>query len=186
VNFHPTLEAFAAELKALTREDFLELQTVPLLLISLDGLPPNVSRELAFARTVSLDGSTDPAAGQVTHDPTRTIVALVAKSERNDQPIITLGRSIQNDIVVPGPSVSKFHAFFKIDPKTGEVSISDADSSFGTKVNKKSLEPGVRHALATGDTLMFAETATATYLTPEGCYGYMQVILRIAGRKKPK
>ncbi|MHC4598831.1 MAG: FHA domain-containing protein [Planctomycetota bacterium] len=184
MDFHPTLETFATRIKELSREEFLELQQVPLLFISLDGLPPNVSRELAFANTVALESPPVPSpSDDGPLDPSRTVVALVSKSERNEHPVVTLGRAPLNDIVVPARSVSKFHAFFVEDEK-GNMTLTDAKSSFGTRINKKSIEPEVGHVLASGDSITLAKLANATYLTPEGCYDYMQVIFRLADRRR--
>ena len=186
MDIHPTLETFAARITTLGREEFLELQQVPLLFISLDGLPPNMSRELAFAQTVALETPPQPTPGEDGPiDPSRTIVALVAKSDRNEHPIVTLGRAPQNDIVVPVRSVSKLHAFL-VEDEEGEMTITDAKSSFGTRVNKVPIEPERGLALSSGDSITFAKVANATYLTPEGCFDYMQVIFRLAERNRGK
>jgi hypothetical protein len=58
--------------------------------------------------------------------------------------MITVGRTKTNDIVLPDNSVSKVHAFFKLDGE--KLEIADAGSRNGTWVNKEKLVskgPGV-------------------------------------------
>jgi len=69
--------------------------------------------------------------------------------------MITLGRTANNDIVVPDVSVSKFHAWFQ---RIGDrIEVGDAGSKNGTAVNGETLPPrGARVALKPGDKIRFA------------------------------
>src|SRR5207249_338000 len=51
--------------------------------------------------------------------------------------MITVGRTANHDIVLRDPTVSKFHAFFKVTPSG--LYLVDAESSYGTTVDGKRL-----------------------------------------------
>lgn len=68
--------------------------------------------------------------------------------------MITLGRTANNDIVVPDVSVSKFHAWFQ---RTGsKIELGDAGSKNGTRANDVTLTPrGTLMQVKLGDRLRF-------------------------------
>jgi pSer/pThr/pTyr-binding forkhead associated (FHA) protein len=63
-------------------------------------------------------------------------------SVRTDNPMISLGQSGENDIVLPEYTVSTHHCAFGFDA-TGML-ICDSGSLNGTKLNGKTIEPGVQ------------------------------------------
>jgi pSer/pThr/pTyr-binding forkhead associated (FHA) protein len=67
-----------------------------------------------------------------------------------------VGRTANNDIVLPLPSISKFHAYFRLQPD--RVELNDAGSSNGTFIGALRLaskgEPGI---VVSGDILRFAD-----------------------------
>jgi pSer/pThr/pTyr-binding forkhead associated (FHA) protein len=60
---------------------------------------------------------------------------MVEREINLDQPKISLGRKEDNDIVLPGPSVSRNHAI--IEQASDKYVIADSYSANGTLVNKK-------------------------------------------------
>jgi hypothetical protein len=54
---------------------------------------------------------------------------------------ITLGRTQNNDIAVDEPSISRFHAFFQQDPKSGVWHVVDAESANGSFLGDAQLMP---------------------------------------------
>ena len=68
--------------------------------------------------------------------------------------MITVGRTANNDIVVPDVSVSKFHAWFQ---RSGQkIEIGDAGSKNGTRANDVALAPrGALMLVKLGDRLRF-------------------------------
>lgn len=70
----------------------------------------------------------------------RTFIALAIRKVQETFPnMITLGRTANNDLVIPDVSVSKFHAFFKTTPRGFEVA--DAGSKNGSWVAGQELAP---------------------------------------------
>ena len=73
--------------------------------------------------------------------------------------LVTVGRTSNNDLVIPDISVSRFHAFFK-QPTDGGFRLHDAGSTNGTTVNGFSVctkEAGEPSSLATGDNVRFGQ-----------------------------
>ncbi len=56
----------------------------------------------------------------------------LAKTQPHFPSMIAVGRTGNNDVVIPDPTVSKFHAFFKVDD--GRFALADAGSRNGTFV----------------------------------------------------
>lgn len=63
--------------------------------------------------------------------------------------LIGVGRTRNNDMVLPMAGVSKYHAYIQKDPTTGIYSITDAGSKNGTLVDGTKLSP--RHAVELQD-----------------------------------
>lgn len=78
---------------------------------------------------------------------------------------VSLGRARNKDIVLRDPSVSKFHAWFEV-AEDGAVTIADAGSKNGTRVNGESLVARQPRQLALGDKLRFG-TVQARLCEPE-------------------
>jgi hypothetical protein len=81
-------------------------------------------------------GATRPAAGE-------PLVFEVRKSLGMMNAIIevSVGRPPNNDLVIDDESVSRFHAVFKRDDRSGQWSVADAGSSNGTFARGDRLEP---------------------------------------------
>jgi hypothetical protein len=81
----------------------------------------------------------------------------LARSERSLVPFVTLGRTQNNDVVLPEVTVSRFHAFFK-PGEDGSMALQDAGSTNGTAVNGKTVPvqgKGSPIPLKSGDNLRF-------------------------------
>ncbi len=81
--------------------------------------------------------------------PGKLVVVVSGKDEREfilETETVTLGRAVDNDIVLPNPEISRHHArlIFRPDPM-----IEDVGSSLGTLVNGKKITS--RHPLHSGD-----------------------------------
>src|SRR5690606_10775052 len=68
-----------------------------------------------------------------------------------DQPFITLGRSIDNDIILESDDVSRQHAQIKL--RQGRYVLTDLNSANGTRVNG---HPITEHVLHAGDLIQLA------------------------------
>ena len=73
--------------------------------------------------------------------------------------LVTLGRELTHDIVIPDPSISRFHAFAKQGAE-GEFLLQDAGSTNGTSVNGVSVPArgaGPPKPVKPGDTVKFGQ-----------------------------
>jgi hypothetical protein len=83
-------------------------------------------------------------------------VLLVKKSGLLPGPAIHVGRTENNDIVLPEMSVSKLHAKVYVE-SNGKVTVQDVGSSNGTRVNDTPLEEDDKRAVITGDIVVFGD-----------------------------
>ncbi len=78
---------------------------------------------------------------------------------------ITLGRVDTNDLVLEDDSVSRFHAFLKLDERTQTWLLTDAESKNGTWLDGKKVEPNQGVAVKDASLLKFGD-ATLKFLLP--------------------
>ena len=67
-----------------------------------------------------------------------------------------IGRAVTSDIILPGPTVATKHARI-ISPDAGTYLLEDLGGPGGTRVNGRTLPPGRRQPLASGDMLRFGD-----------------------------
>jgi hypothetical protein len=99
--------------------------------------------------------------------PVRQDERIVFLTKRAGNPfgnMISLGRSLNNDVVLPVETVSKFHGYFI--NKDGEWSFTDQHSANGTSLNGKPLEKGTRNVLHDGDRMGLGAHLEARFLLP--------------------
>lgn len=65
----------------------------------------------------------------------------------------TIGRSLEADIYVKDPSLSRVHASLTFDPSEGTLSIRDLGSSNGTRIRGRVVEANVDHPFEPGETV---------------------------------
>jgi hypothetical protein len=144
-----------------SRHVFVQVHAYPFLLS--DGA---IERAQKPGKTVSYDmlQSTAPGTPAANREKGTLMLLAVRKVIGTFPNMITLGRTSNNDIVVPDVSISKFHAWFQ---RLGDrVEVGDAGSKNGTAVNGETLPPrGARVALKSGDRIRFARVEV-TYLDP--------------------
>lgn len=93
-------------------------------------------------------------------------VAWVQKrSEGIFSSLIGIGRTRNNDIVLPMPGVSKYHAYIQLDEASGVYSIADAGSKNGTHVDGILLEARSPKALSDAALVSFAGNGCRFHLT---------------------
>jgi FHA domain-containing protein len=73
---------------------------------------------------------------------------------------VSIGRALNQDIVLRHPRVSKFHGFFLV-TKSGDWSVSDAGSTNGTTVNAVRLARRKPVVVMNGDRVTFGSIETA-------------------------
>src|SRR5688572_9337244 len=103
------------------------------------------------------EGSADdlPTSSSSDRQSARSFVAIAIRKVNDTFPnMITVGRTANDDMVMPDVSVSKFHAFFK--KTTRGFELADAGSKNGTWVAGEELAPrGLALAVKLGDRLRF-------------------------------
>ncbi|HUU02378.1 MAG TPA: FHA domain-containing protein [Myxococcota bacterium] len=95
--------------------------------------------------------------------PTDSVFPL-GKSERNTfASKVLVGRTETNDLVIQHLTVSKHHAYFRIDPDSSLCELVDTDSTNGTKLNGQTVAPKNPRELADGDQLSFGDMRFTFY-----------------------
>lgn len=69
--------------------------------------------------------------------------------------LIGVGRTRNNDVVLPFEDISKYHAYFEARSVDELISVADAGSKNGTFVNGTRLESKRPHPLCSGDAVAF-------------------------------
>jgi hypothetical protein len=99
-------------------------------------------------------------------------VVFLQKSDRNPfVHMITVGRAMNNDVVLADSTVSKVHAYFTSTP--GGWVLTDQHSTNGTYVEGKPLPDGGSAPLADGVVVRFGAEARATFFTPAQLYRFV-------------
>jgi len=75
---------------------------------------------------------------------------------------VTVGRSLENDLVLDSPDVSRRHA--RLDSTGGALMLTDLDSTNGTKVNGRAVQT---RAIAVGDEVTFGLSTAVVSTTEE-------------------
>lgn len=107
--------------------------------------------------------------------PSQRSVGRIRKREGGNAfaHMVTLGRMPNNDIHLPAPDVSGFHAYFLIQPD-GTLQLADANSTFGTTLAGTRLEPQKAVPVEVGQEIMFA-TVKARLAQVEEVYELIKV-----------
>ncbi|HEX8950905.1 MAG TPA: FHA domain-containing protein, partial [Polyangia bacterium] len=108
----------------------------------------------------------------------RPLVLPLRKVQSTFPSMITIGRTDNNDLVVPDEQVSKFHAFFRI---VGDrVELSDAGSRNGTFVGNRRLESrGASAPVSPGDRCAFGAVEFQLF-DARGCWEWLRQLDRFA------
>lgn len=95
------------------------------------------------------------------------LIFLVQKAASTNNPFamgVTVGRVESNDVVLDDGSVSRFHAWLQLDERTGQWSLTDAESKNGTWVDGVQLAAKQRVSLRDGARLKFGDVQLDFYL----------------------
>jgi hypothetical protein len=123
------------------------------------------------------DGSpVRPATASTRDRGLRPLVLPLRKSQATFPSMITVGRTDNNDLVVPDEQVSKFHAFFRV--IGAKVELSDAGSRNGTFVNARKLPAkGEAASLGLRDRVSFGALEFNFFDAP-GCWDFLHQLDR--------
>ncbi|MHC4598603.1 MAG: FHA domain-containing protein [Planctomycetota bacterium] len=104
----------------------------------------------------------------------QSVVFPVIKTDRNEESeVIIFGRAAENDVPIPHPSISKRHAYFRMDPETGSVTVEEAGSTYGTLLNGEPLVKEREVTIENRATFVFAGSALATFFDPPGLFEFL-------------
>ena len=100
------------------------------------------------------------------------LILPVRKIQGSFPSMITVGRTKNNDVVIPDPLVSKFHAYFRwLD---GAWLLADAGSVNGTRIGEIELpRRGAPQPLSAGDRVAFGDTSL-TFYDPAGAWSALR------------
>lgn len=93
------------------------------------------------------------------------IFPIVKRGVNSFSQMITVGRTLNNDLVIPHPLVSKFHAYFRFEE--GHWIVRDANSKNGTFVSNKRLEPNVDHRAIDKCLVSFSKQVSFLFFNPD-------------------
>ena len=89
--------------------------------------------------------------------------------------MVTVGRAGNNDVVIPGEGVSKFHAYFM--RVRSDWTLVDAGSSLGTFVEDQQLEARTERApMTNGTRIRLGNAIVGRYLDPAGCLALLKAL----------
>jgi hypothetical protein len=118
-----------------------------------------------------------PAKAMLRVDET-LVIEVKKQSGSSRSQLIRLGRTANNDIVIPHKTISKLHAYFQKAAGEESYEIVDAGSTNGTRVNNRRLVSSQGQLVNNGDHIQFGPTVRVIYLTAPGFYEYLQKLLR--------
>jgi pSer/pThr/pTyr-binding forkhead associated (FHA) protein len=126
------IQSYRDDARALTPSDFEERHGSGFLLLTTADLTPPGGPSATAVKVHGVDSAAERTA-------TVSLLAYpIVRTGRSTGHLLTVGRTRNNDVVVPDKSISRFHAFLK--PSTeGGFAIQDANSTNGTRVNGSSV-----------------------------------------------
>ena len=168
------LDGFAAEVKDLDLEAFCARFQQPFLLVKTGGRGwPSVFGAVLCEETEK--SPTEVYANTPGNDPGQDLVFIVEKTDRNDfADMITVGRSVTNDIILVHPYLSKLQAYFRQTKKEKGWVVVDPGSSNGTLVRKHRLQTNVMHDLTPGDRIQFGGAVVTYFLDGPSMFDTIQ------------
>jgi tetratricopeptide (TPR) repeat protein len=122
---------------------------------------------------ICLEGGTND-----THILEARVIEISKRKRKNEEYIVTIGRSSSNDIVLYNKIVSKSHAFLYFPPNDKTTYIADVGSRNCTFVNDQKISPYKIYPLAENDEISFGPQTKVIYLSAAGFY---QLLANIKG-----
>jgi hypothetical protein len=148
------LEAFFESAERLDPEAFEAEQGSGFLIVS----AASVDKARSDNTRLLLASSDDEGAGGRTADVAVVVYALRTATAQSGH-LVTIGRDPKHDLVIPDPSVSRFHAYVKRGDD-GAFTVQDMASTNGTTVNGVNAPArgaGPPVAVKPGDTICFGQ-----------------------------
>jgi len=159
-------QGFVSAHGSLSREQFLAKVTAPHLFFP---KLPDLETIEAFTTIQITPGA---ARGALGHSFGQAGIIAIAKDSANAfGMMITMGRAPNNDLIVPDKRVSKFHAYFR--ELGGKWSITDANSTNGTKVDGERVAPNASLGLTSGCAIELSGAIPVRFFAPPDLYAHI-------------
>lgn len=167
---------FIERSKGLTREEFLAEFKDPQLLTSRKTLemlqnPDEVASMPQEANFVTMLDNFEDFNVLKMWMPRGWYMSVVSQREGEMQ-MVNVGRTSNNDILIPLPLISKFHCCFMIYSRDKSFLI-EGGSTNGTYVNGKQLEPNEKIAIKSGDIIQLGQALEFEFFFPEDLYPHL-------------
>lgn len=163
-------KAFLEETGDLSREEFLERVTYPIL--QMFSVPDDTEAPI---ETILSNAPTPPSlttsSGTWYRGP-QGILPVVKAAGNPFGEMVTVGRAPNNDLVLNDKRVSKYHGYFQRCP--GGWLFCDSNSTNGTAVDGSRVSPEEPIRLSSGSKLLFGDTIPTAFLEPAGAYELVQ------------
>jgi len=108
------------------------------------------------------------------------IAPVVSKKGSASMQIINIGRTNNNDIVIPVHSISKLHALVML-YGDNEFSLVDGESKNGTFVNGKQIQPNEKTLLESGNLVKFGKVIEFEFYFPDDLFERLPVFSEVMG-----
>ncbi len=153
-----TVADFQSKIKTMSRDRFVQEYNHPFLLLGLKARDEDrVKYETAAPSGIEAEG-----------EGFNFLAPLILQPQK---PVITVGRSRSNTIVISEPSISKLHVMIE---RNGETFfIQDAGSHNGTILNGRPLTPNIKEALKDGDNIILAKNVFACFMGPRVTHAWL-------------
>jgi len=165
---HETVLDYLHSFKGLGPEQFLATYKHPFLVENY--LAPSSKIKLGRVETISEFELNDTLPSNSNREDESLLQARVIPLEKRDidssERMIFVGRSANNDIVLPNKMVSKLHAYFCQVPGSGVMQLVDMNSTNGTFVNGTKLSPSVKSSLQDEDVISFGPETKLEFFSP--------------------
>jgi hypothetical protein len=124
------------------------------------------TKERSFERTAEIPQEGTPS------ERYNDRIAFLTKREGNPFPhMISVGRALNNDLVIVLSTISKLHGYFLAEGDSW--SFIDHRSRNGTRVNDEAVAPGERRPLTDGDRIKIGLELQAVFLTPASLHYFL-------------
>jgi hypothetical protein len=151
---------------------FTKLHPTPFLIVTIPGSDEVVTQVPLAGRTLR---RTSGAKGALLDQARGRLALPVRKHASPGADALLVGRSRENDLVLPFESVSRLHAFIRHN-RDDTWSVEDAGSTNGTYVKTRQLKPGVQEKIEDSSPIKFGWVETA-FRTTEGFLAELKAIL---------
>jgi pSer/pThr/pTyr-binding forkhead associated (FHA) protein len=161
--------------KYLTKEGFIKTHPYPFL-VEIDPKPLNTDSRVFETIASRSREDREQFRSQTKIESASRVLRVSKRSPDAFGGKISVGRSPNNDIVLPHMSVSKFHAYFTVSDVRFEYTLFDANSSNGTILNGLPLTPLQAAEVRNGDRISFGGELLFFFLMAQDLFSRITIM----------